>query len=78
MKLPLIPQDKANHLVYGLIVFIVVGTFTSPVVGLGAALFVGAAKEIYDRVSGKGTPDALDFVATGFGGVLGYVCALLV
>ena len=64
----MIAPDKVSHFVVGY----VIGT---------AALFVGwyalipvviaaAGKEIYDRVSGKGTPEVLDAVATVGGGLL--------
>lgn len=76
--LPQLPQDKANHLVYGLAIFIAFGFAFGAVAGLVAAALIGAAKEVYDKVSGKGCPDALDFVATAAGGAAGYLCAILV
>lgn len=30
--------------------------------------FAGICKELYDKYSGKGTPEVMDAVATGFGG----------
>jgi len=76
--LPQLPQDKANHFIYGALIYLVIGVVFGAVAGLTAAFLIGAAKEIYDKVSGKGCPDVLDFVATGAGGVLGYLCTVLV
>jgi hypothetical protein len=72
--MPQLPQDKANHFIYGLAIFLVVGFAIDAVAGVGAAALFGAAKEVYDRVSKKGCPDAMDFVATAAGGVAGYLC----
>ncbi len=72
--MPQLPQDKANHALYGLAIFIAVGFVFGAVAGLGAATLIGAAKEVYDRVSKKGCPDAFDFVATAAGGAAGYLC----
>ena len=70
MNLPLIRQDLANHAVYGSVVF-TVGYMLAPVINkpallIGALLVVAfaIAKEIYDKVSKKGTPDPLDAIAT--------------
>lgn len=75
--MPLIPQDKANHFIYGLAIFLAVGLAFGAIPGLAAAILIGAAKEIYDRVSGKGTPDVYDFVATVVGGVAGFLCTFV-
>ena len=75
MMLPQLPQDKANHVLYGLVVFCVFA-FASPMIGLVAAVVVGAAKEGYDS-TGRGNVEILDFVATASGGGLGYFCTFL-
>lgn len=77
MKL-IIPQDKANHFIYGQAVFCVatpvcylalpsIGLVASTVVGASIVAIVAAAKEGWDWKSGKGTPEVLDFVATILG-----------
>lgn len=73
--LPLVPQDKANHFIYGLVLALL-GSFSFLLLGLnpiiGAIVFsssLGAIKEVYDKLSGKGDPDFWDFIAT-FAGVL--------
>jgi hypothetical protein len=75
--MPQLPQDKANHFIYGLAIFLVVGFAIDAVAGVGAAALFGAAKEVYDRVSKKGCPEAMDFLATAAGGVAGYLCTYL-
>lgn len=72
--MPQLAQDKANHALYGLAIFIAVGFVFGAVAGLVAATLIGAAKEVYDRVSKKGCPDVLDLVATAAGGAAGYLC----
>ena len=42
---------------------------TSALTGIGLAVVAGAGKEIYDKVSGKGTPDRHDFYITALGGI---------
>jgi hypothetical protein len=75
--MPQLPQDKANHFIYGLAIFLVMGFAIDAVAGVGAAALFGAAKEVYDRVSKKGCPEAMDFLATAAGGVAGYLCTYL-
>lgn len=56
MKLPIIPADKANHLIYGALIFVLVvvavnltpWAIWAPHAGVAGALLVGAAKEARD------------------------------
>lgn len=69
MTLPLVPQDKANHFVYGA----VVGALAAAAVGhpnaaLIAAVALGFVKELYDLAGSKGTPDWRDVAWTAAGG----------
>ncbi len=91
MALPIIPQDKANHFIYGVVVSLaamfVASTQALPiplvVVGIVSAFVVGAIKEAVDYIQNKqaGTPlhgvELLDGVATGLGGVATSVTLLL-
>ena len=70
MSLPLIPADKANHIAYGAAQSLI-GAIAALAVGqlmwLGAlilSLAVAVGKELRDRLTKRGTPDALDAVAT--------------
>jgi hypothetical protein len=64
MKNIIIPQDKANHFVYGFLIFAFFSLFFTEIICLIIVAFIAAAKEIYDKVSKKGTPELLDFVFT--------------
>ena len=82
MSLPQLPQDKANHYIYGSAAA-VVGQYVTAQLGvdsrLGAVVFaalVGFGKELYDHVSKKGTVDMNDAIATA-AGALPVVLALL-
>ena len=73
--LPLIPHDKANHAIYGSVAFSL-GALASqflgfdPLIwGFAAASTVAIAKEVYDRVSKRGTPDGMDALATVAGAI---------
>jgi TM2 domain-containing membrane protein YozV len=64
MKKILIPQDKANHFVYGFLIFAFFSLFFTEITCLFIVIFVAGIKEIYDKASMKGTPELLDFVFT--------------
>lgn len=72
----MIPYDKALHILVGVCLFAVFHFFFGWQIGIIAAVVVGALKEVYDRVSGRGTPDIRDFFATVAGGILGFLCTL--
>lgn len=65
--LPLIPQDKANHVIYGMIIYYLVQFFLTPYAALAVVAVFAVGKEVYDWVSGKGTPEFLDIMATILG-----------
>lgn len=70
MTLPLIPQDKANHFVYGAVVGALVAAVTGyPNAALVSAVVLGFVKEMYDLATKTGTPDWRDVVWTAAGGV---------
>jgi hypothetical protein len=63
-----IPEDKKKHLLAGLMISI--GTMFMPVIwSFMVVVMVGVGKEIYDKVSGKGTPEILDAIATVLGAI---------
>lgn len=74
-KLPQLPQDKANHFIYGALAS-VAGVVVASAIGMPPAtlalLFsagVGIAKELWDKTTGLGDPDILDALATAAGGL---------
>lgn len=72
-----IPADKANHFVYGSVLysigFVAALPFTGPAgaraAGLGLCAVFAVGKEIYDKKTKKGTPDPWDTFATLSGGL---------
>ena len=71
MSLPQLAQDKANHVLYGLVAFLLGNALHSWQAGVLAASVLAVGKELYDKFSGKGVPDGGDVVATIGGAVLG-------
>ena len=81
--LPMLPQDKANHFIYGLIIFGLfkillsrysVKTFKRriPLIGIIVCSLFGISKEIYDLLNkDTHTPDIYDVVITILGGLIG-------
>lgn len=83
--LPQLPQDKANHLLYGCAASVVGGlvaihTGFDPRIGMAAAAAaVGVGKEVWDKLSKLGDPSAADAIATACGAipvVIGYSLAV--
>ena len=72
----MIPIDKQAHFLAGISICLAFALFVSPVLGLIAAIIIGAIKELWDGM-GYGTKDFWDFVATALGGVVGFVLILI-
>lgn len=75
--LPVIPQDKANHIVYGSVIFAAAyALFTfaglpALPIAAGAVVLAAVGKEVWDRIHcDKHTPDLMDAVATMVGGAI--------
>jgi hypothetical protein len=71
-------EDKRKHALVGGVISGVGGAAVTAVTknrllgalaGIALGTAAGAAKEIYDKTSGKGTPDVRDFYATALGAV---------
>ena len=74
----MIAIDKQAHFWAGATIGSVAFTFTTSVtVSLLIVVAAGLLKEVYDKVSGKGTPEALDFFATVLGGVVTVVFGII-
>lgn len=63
MKLPLIPQDKANHFIYGLIIFLLSNIILNNLFSLIIVIVFAITKELYDQVKYEGF-DWKDILAT--------------
>lgn len=72
MKLPMLKQDKANHLIYGLIIFGLFKVIFNPLIGIMMCTIFGIFKEIYDSFhKEKHTTDIYDAISTIVGGIIG-------
>lgn len=63
MKLFLIPQDKANHFIYGFFIYILSNLLVSNVYSLIVVFAFALSKEIKDQIVYKGF-DYKDLLAT--------------
>ena len=72
MKLPLIPQDKANHFIYGFLIFIVSQYFLNDYISFGIVFAFALGKEIKDQIVYKGF-DYKDLIATLLSSIIIYL-----
>ena len=63
MKLPLLPQDKANHFIYGFFIYIIACLFVSNLIAFGIVCLFALGKEIKDQVVYGGF-DIFDMIST--------------
>lgn len=73
ISLPQLPQDKANHFVYGAVLFALVGAAAGPLWALAGVAAAAVAKEVYDS-TGRGHVEFADAAATLAGGATCFVC----
>lgn len=66
MSIPTLTPDKANHFVYGAILFLIGFHIHGVIGGWAVCAAAGVLKEIWDIK--RGTPDFLDLIATLAGG----------
>lgn len=69
MKLPLIPHDKANHFIYGFVIFILSNLFLIEWVSLGIVFIFALGKELYDEWKYGGF-DFVDLIYTLSPGII--------
>ena len=62
-----IAQDKKKHFVAGFAITAVISLFFGYIIGAAAAIIAGIGKGLYDKGTGKGTPELADFAATALG-----------
>jgi len=65
----IIAIDKKAHFLAGAAIAASVALYSTPLIGVSACLIIGAGKELYD-MTGRGTPDIWDFIATACGSVV--------
>lgn len=59
--------DKKLHYFAGLLIAGVLSNFLPALISVAIAVVVGIGKEVYDRVTKKGTPEFTDFLWTSAG-----------
>lgn len=64
-------KDKLLHIVVSAIIMVVLGWFMPTWVAVLATLCVGIGKEVYDKVSGKGSFEWMDLVCDCIGILIG-------
>lgn len=62
-KYLLIPQDKANHFLYGFLIFMISQYFVNDYISFGIVFAFALGKEIKDQIDYKGF-DYKDLIAT--------------
>jgi hypothetical protein len=75
MTLPLLVEDKANHLIYGIAIYMLSYIFLDRFYAMIPVIIIGALKEVYDHYSEKNNADIFDFIWTVVGGLL---CELII
>ena len=72
-----IPKDKKKHFVAGFAITAIVSLFFGYIIGVIVAVIAAAGKELYDKVTGTGTPEVLDFVATIAGAAAAVIASVV-
>ena len=72
-----IPQDKKKHFVAVFAITAIVSLFFGYIIGVIVAVIAAAGKELYDKVTGTGTPEVLDFVATIVGAAAAVIASVV-
>lgn len=75
MTLPLLVEDKANHLIYGIAIYMLSYIFLDRFYAMIPVIIIGALKEVFDHYSEKNNADIFDFIWTVVGGLL---CELII
>ena len=66
-------SDKLLHLAAGFVIAFFVGV-PCPAWAWAIALIIGAGKELYDKLSKRGTPEMWDFIFVAVGMIAAYIC----
>lgn len=76
---PIIPEDKANHFIYGSVITALSMIVFNHVVSFGICFGMAAAKELFDKYDHKpnSNPDFYDFLWTLLGGLLSILISYL-
>ena len=69
--LPEIKEDKANHFIYGLLIYFIITLLFGDLIGMIVCLLSAILKEIYDHYNPNHRFDWWDFIWTVMGGLVG-------
>jgi len=72
MNIPLIPFDKANHFIYGFIIFVLSQCFLNDLYSIGIVFLFALSKEIKDQIDYKGF-DYKDLLTTMIPSIILYL-----
>jgi hypothetical protein len=61
------PIDKQYHFIAGLCIYTIAQLFMQPIPAMIPVIAIATGKEVYDYLSGKGTPDINDLLYTIYG-----------
>jgi len=76
-KLPIIPEDKANHFIYGIVIYFIVNLFLGIIAAVALGIVAAIGKEIYDDNHVNHTSDWKDAAYTIAGVLLGVLLTIL-
>lgn len=65
----MIPKDKQYHFIAGLLIYLLSQFFFTIWFALIPVIAIGTAKEVYDYISKKGTPEINDLLFTIYGSI---------
>lgn len=60
-------RDKQQHIIISFYMTLILMLFIPMWLAITLTFLVGVSKEVYDKVSGKGSPELLDIVANTIG-----------
>jgi hypothetical protein len=69
-------KDKANHIIYGVVIYGISSLLITPIFSLIAVLITAVAKEFYDHYNGKRFSYS-DIMATQAGGIIGFLISII-
>jgi len=76
-KLPLIPQDKANHFIYGIVIYFITNLVFGVFIAVMIGVIAGIGKEVYDELHDNHVSDWKDAAVTMAGVLLGVLLTIL-
>jgi VanZ family protein len=77
IKLPQLLQDKANHFIYGLVIFAVLYYLYPVGVAFATVLSIAILKEMLDKTYNRSFPSLWDVIATMSGAIIAFVITLI-